>query len=46
MNKPRKHHTAAEKMAILRRHLVEPLPVSDSASAAYSVPVSRRGWTD
>ena len=46
MNKPRKQHTAAEKVAMLRRHLVEPLPDSDSAPTAYSAPVSRRGWTD
>jgi transposase len=29
MNKPRKHYTPAEKVAILRRHLVEHVPVSD-----------------
>jgi transposase len=29
MSKPRKHYTAAEKVAILRRHLVERVPVSD-----------------
>lgn len=29
MNKPRKHYTGAEKVAILRRHLVERVPVSD-----------------
>ncbi len=27
--KPRKHYTAQEKIAILRRHLVEKVPVSD-----------------
>jgi hypothetical protein len=27
--KPRKHDTAQEKIAILRRHLVEKVPVSD-----------------
>lgn len=27
--KPRKHYTPAEKVAILRRHLVEKVPVSD-----------------
>jgi transposase-like protein len=27
--KPRKHYTAQEKVAILRRHLVEKVPVSD-----------------
>jgi transposase len=29
MSKPRKHYTGAEKVAILRRHLVEHVPVSD-----------------
>ena len=29
MNKPRKHYTAVEKVAILRRHLIERVPVSD-----------------
>jgi len=28
MRKPRKHFTAEEKVAILRRHLLEPEPVS------------------
>ena len=28
MKKPRKHHTAEEKVAILRRHLLEQEPVS------------------
>jgi transposase len=28
MNKPRKHYTAEEKVAILRRHLLEHEPVS------------------
>lgn len=27
--KPRKHYTAQEKIAILRRHLIEKVPVSD-----------------
>jgi transposase-like protein len=29
MNKPRKHYTAVEKVAILRHHLIERVPVSD-----------------
>ena len=29
MNKPRKHYTAGEKVAILRRHLIERVPVSE-----------------
>ena len=29
MNKPRKHYTAVEKVVVLRRHLVERVPVSD-----------------
>jgi transposase-like protein len=29
MKKQRKHHTPEEKVAILRRHLVEGVPISD-----------------
>jgi hypothetical protein len=29
MKKERKHYTAAEKVSILRRHLLDKLPVSD-----------------
>ena len=29
MGKPRKHYTPAEKVAILRRHLLDGIPVSD-----------------
>lgn len=29
MKKQRKHYTAEEKVAILRRHLVEGVPISD-----------------
>jgi len=29
MRKPRKHYTPAEKVAILRRHLIDKVPVSD-----------------
>ena len=29
MRKERKHHTAEEKVAILRRHLLDKVPVSD-----------------
>jgi len=29
MSKSRKHYTGAEKVAILRRHLVERVPISD-----------------
>jgi len=29
MRKPRKNYTAAEKLSILRRHLIEHVPVSD-----------------
>ena len=29
MRKPRKNYTAAEKVSILRRHLVDKVPVSD-----------------
>jgi transposase-like protein len=29
MNKPRRHFTGAEKVAILKRHLVDKVPISD-----------------
>ena len=29
MRKPKKHYTAEQKIAILRRHLIEKVPVSD-----------------
>jgi len=29
MRKPRKNHTPVEKVAILRRHLIDRVPVSD-----------------
>ena len=29
MRKPRKHYAPAEKVAILRRHLIDRVPVSD-----------------
>jgi transposase-like protein len=29
MRKPRKNHTPVEKVAVLRRHLIDPVPVSD-----------------
>ena len=29
MTKPRKHYSAVEKVTILRRHLIEGVPVSD-----------------
>ena len=29
MRKPRKNYTSAEKVAILRRHLIDRVPVSD-----------------
>ena len=33
--KPRKNYTPAEKIALLRRHLIEKVPVSGSASPVF-----------
>jgi hypothetical protein len=35
MTKHRKHYTPEEKVCILRRHLVEKVPVSDLSLCAY-----------
>ena len=35
MKKQRKHYTQEEKVAILRRHLVEGVPISDHSLTKY-----------
>jgi transposase len=44
MNKPRKHYSAAEKDAILRRHLVERVPVPDLCDQYHIQPSMFYNW--
>lgn len=44
MNKPRKHYTAEEKVAILRRHLLEQEPVSKLCDEAGLQPAMFYRW--
>jgi transposase len=45
MRKERKHYTAEEKAAILRRHLLDKVPVSDLCEENGLQPVSVRANT-
>lgn len=44
MNKPRKHYTAEEKVAILRRHLLEHEPISKLCDEAGLQPTMFYRW--
>ena len=44
MNKARKHHTAAEKVAIIRQHLVEKVSVSDLCDQYHLRPTLFYKW--
>ena len=44
MNKPRKHYTAEEKVAILRRHLLEHEPISKLCDQAGIQPTMFYRW--
>lgn len=44
MNKPRKHYTAEEQVAILRRHLLEHKPVSKLCDEAGLQPAMFYRW--
>jgi transposase len=44
MKTPRKHYTAVEKVAILRRHLLERLPVSDLCDQYHIQPSMFHNW--
>jgi transposase len=44
MNKPRRYLSATEKAAIVRRHLVEKVPVSTLADALKIQPSQIHGW--
>jgi len=44
MSKPRRHFAATEKVAILKRHLVEKVPVSDLCDEFHLYPNQLYGW--
>ena len=44
MNKPRRHFSAPEKVAILKRHLVEKVPISDLCDQLGLYPNQVYGW--
>jgi transposase len=44
MSKPRKHYTAVEKVAILRRHVVERISVSDICDQYHVQPSMFCNW--
>ncbi len=44
MSKPRKHYTAVEKVAILRRHLIDRVPISDVCDQYHIQPSMFYNW--
>ena len=44
MRKPRKNYTSAEKVAILRRHLIDHIPVSDLCDQHQLSPTLFYAW--
>jgi transposase-like protein len=44
MNKQRRHFTGAEKVAILKRHLVDKVPISDLCDELGLYPNQVYGW--
>jgi transposase-like protein len=44
MSKPRRHFTGAEKVAVLKRHLVEKIPVSDLCDELGLYPNQLYAW--
>jgi transposase len=44
MNKPRRHFTGAEKVATLKRHLLEKVPISDLCDELGLYPNQVYGW--
>ena len=44
MNKPRRHFSGADKVAILKRHLVEKVPVSDLCDQVDIYPTQFYAW--
>src|SRR5467141_2175016 len=44
MNKPRRHFSGAEKVAILKRHLIDKVPISDLCDELHTYPNQLYGW--
>lgn len=44
MNKPRRHFTGTEKVAILKRHLIDKVPISDLCDELGLYPNQVYGW--
>src|SRR6266850_399355 len=44
MNKPRRHFSGTEKVAILKRHLLDKVPVSDLCDELHIYPNQLYGW--
>ena len=44
MNKPRRHFSGAEKVAILKRHLIEKVPISNLCDEHDIYPNQLYGW--
>jgi transposase len=44
MNKPRRHFAGAEKVAILKRHLIDKVPISDLCDELGLYPNQVYGW--
>src|SRR5215210_9396116 len=44
MNKPRRHFSSTEKVAILKRHLIDKVPVSDLCDELDIYPNQLYGW--
>src|SRR5438477_13189015 len=44
MNKPRRHFSGAEKVAILKRHLIDKVPISDLCDELHTYPNQLYSW--
>lgn len=44
MNKPRRHFSGAEKVAILKRHLLDKVPISQLCDELQTYPNQLYGW--
>jgi transposase len=44
MNKPRRHFSGAEKVAILKRHLLDKVPISDLCDELHLYPNQLYAW--
>ena len=44
MNKPRRHFSGTEKIAILKRHLIDKVPISDLCDELHTYPNQLYGW--